>query len=1037
MYNYPQIENTVSKIKRFAQMLDELIYEKVGDLGNLQKYITNDHLYDIPEKTLFSPVVKGELWEGERTNCWIKGSFVVPKELQGRKLYIYPHIEAYEGLLWVNGKPFGNFANKLLIGSHGNQYCKMIEKNATSGQNIDIAIEFYAGHYDPGCFPFEVHKKSDYKIALNDIDICVENELVYDTLINLRIVLDLYDNLPKTNFRHADITAKLLDIHKIIYYDYKLVSKEEFEKSLEAINGILQDLLNKKNGDTTAFVGLIGHSHMDTAWLWEIPETIRKCARTYSNQMNIMQQYPKYKFIQSSSYHTDMMKKHYPELFLDIKEKVKEGRYEPNGGTWVECDCNIVSGESMVRQFLWGQRFTKENFNYKSNVFWLPDTFGYNACIPQILKKCDIDYFLTTKMAWNDTNVFPYDTFKWKGIDGTTVVSHLNKTHEAPSPKTLLTLTETDGRDSIKLRHASNKKLLSYGPGDGGGGPDDYMVRMAEKLEDVEGCPRTKYTSVGDFMKNLEKTSKDLPIYSGELYLELHRGTLTNQHQIKRNNRIGEIALHDLEAVTILDAIKNNKEIENDKTNELYGTLLVNQFHDILPGTSLESVHTESKKQMANMIDKAKDYTKDIIINKNESNEKVTLINTLSFERNDVVYLDIPEGYRVKGNYKQQWTRDIDDNKILAVMGVVIPPVSTIVLEIEKGDIETEFEFDFKDKALETEKFKVKFEDNMTISSYYDKEAKRELVGEEYSLNTLLMAEDVPEQWDNWDINWDLYMKYENCSNLLNSEIISNGDVELRIRNDYKISDKSTLKQDMIFYKDSKQIVFDTKLDWNEEHRFLKTMFDTTIFSDFSRQEIQFGNIKRSTHKNTSIEQAKFEVCNHKYTDLSEGNYGVSILNDCKYGISVDESKIGLSLHKAGMRPDLSGDKGVHYFKYSFLPHMSGFDAKNVVQKAYEFNYNVNSYKCDNEYKSLLSVSQDNIIVETIKPCEDDKKCFVLRVYECCGNFTHTDINLNLDNVKLYETNMLEENPKLISETNTVNITFKPFKIKTILVEKK
>ncbi len=1035
MYNTSHIENTVFKIRRLAKMLDDLIYEKAGVLRDEKKYITKEHFYEIPDEKLFSPLISGEIWSGEGTNCWIRGKFTVPKELDGKTLYIFPHIGAYEGMLWVNGVPYGNFASKIMIGAHGNHYCTMLKKSAKAGEVIDIAMEFYMGHYVMGTMPFDRQQKSDYTLSLASTDICTENETVFDTLTDLNILLDLYDTLPPSSYRRGDIIRGFIGMHKAVYYDFEAVSKEEFFASLNEVRSICESLLCKKNGDTTAYVGLIGHSHMDTAWLWEIKETVRKCARTYSNQMSIMDRYPNYKFIQSSSLHSDMIRRNYKELFEQIRQKVKEGRYEPNGGSWIECDCNLTGGEAMVRQFIWGQKFTKKYFDYKSDCFWLPDTFGYNAAIPQILKKCDIDYFLTTKMAWNETNKFPYDSFWWQGIDGSRVLCHLNKTHTAPTVKNLNELTHGTGADSVKLVHLTNKKLFSYGPGDGGGGPDEYMLRTAEKLEDTEGCPRTGYTTVSEFMRELESTSENLPLYAGELYLEFHRGTLTNQHEIKRNNRLGEICLHDLECVTVFDSVRGRKAAESEKITPLYGVLLINQFHDILPGTSIKEVHETSKEQMRNMIKDAKELISETVSGGMPTDGYITLVNTLSFDREETVYLNLGEELRIKGDYPCQKITDQGGNALIAVANVKLPAMSSVVLETERAPIVTRGGFEYSDRVLETELFRIEFNPDMTIKSYFDKEEEREVVGNSYPLNTLLIAEDVPARYDNWDINWDLEMKYKPCSNLIKSEVVSNGDVELRIRNEYKISEKSTLISDMVFHRGRKDIVFENKLDWNEEHRFMKVAFDVSVFSDFSREEIQFGHIKRPNNRNTSIEQAKFEVVNHKYTDLSEGNYGVAILNDCKYGISVYGSEIRLSLHKSGMRPDYTGDKGMHSFSYCFMPHSGGFGAKTVVQRAYAFNYKPLAVGANTEYKPLITLSKDNIIIETIKPCEESRKAFVIRAYEACGDFTHTELDVKIDGCKIFETNMLEENEILISSCEHAKLTFKPFEIKTLIVD--
>lgn len=1033
MLNEKQIDRMLSKLKRFEGTLDGLMFEKVGEIQNASYFQTKEQFHKIPTNEPFVPLKKGDTWEGEATYCWVKGNVNVEKELDGKDLFIMPKMGGYEAMLWVNGVPFGTFATKIVYTGHGNHYCDLIKKDVKAGENIEIAIEFYAGHYVMGCMPFETNSKPDYINNVESIDICVKNDLVEKVMYDLKTLNQLVEALPISSFRRADIINTLTEVHKVIYYSPENIDKETFENSLTKIGELLAAKLENKNSDTAPFVGLIGHSHMDTAWLWPIKETVKKCARTFANQMSLMEQYPEYKFIQSSAYHGEMIRENYPELFGQLQEKVKEGRYEPNGGVWVECDCNIVSGESMIRQFVWGQKFTQKYFDYTSNSFWLPDTFGYSPSIPQILKGCDIDYFLTTKMAWNDTNMFPYDSFYWQGIDGTKVFTHFNKTHVWPEPKTMIDLVEGTTGDCIKQKTVSDKKLVSYGFGDGGGGPEGGMIEMSRRCKDLEGCPKSEHMLVGDFMKLIEETAQNPSTYSGELYLELHRGTLTNQHEIKRNNRKAEVKLHDLEYLTVCEAVKNNEIASDTQIRPLYNTLLVNQFHDILPGTCIPSAHIQSKAEMTEVINNATKIIKETV-KSNEKEDTISVINTLSFERNDVIYIDYKEGLIVDGDYKQQVITDLDGNKKLAVYGVTIPAFSSIVLNLIKGEVDNKSEFVCDGDKLTTPFAEIIFDEKGYISSFIDKEENRELKGEGYNFNTFLVAEDVPYQWDNWDVDADIEMKFEDVAKLLSREVVASGGVEHRIRSEYQITKLSTIEQDMIFYANSKEVRFETKINWQDEHRFLKTAFDTTIFNDFVRQELQFGYMKRPTTRNNSFEQAKFEVCNHKYTDLSDQKYGVSILNDCKYGISVCGSQLRLSLHKGGVRPDFNGDKGIHECTYSFLPHNGGFDTANVIKPAYELN--IKSVMVDGEYdiKSMVEVDAENVIIETIKPCEDNEKAFIARIYEAEGAYTNTKLNVNINATKVYETNMLEEKPVELNSLKDVSLTFRPFEIKTIKV---
>ena len=1035
MLNDKQIQRMLRKLKRFEDTLDHMIFEKVCGLPT-SLYETKEQLYNIPEDSLYHPVQPGDMWGGENVYGWFKTTYQVPEEYAGRPLFLRPQVGGYEALLWVDGKPFGTYATKIVVTGHGNHYCDMLVKDPEAGQEIKIDLEFYAGHYVMGTMPFEENPHHDFRFPFTSMDICVKNDKIANFYFNLRTLNELVEVLDETSYRKAELINVMLALHQVLYYDPACVSREEFYEALDKGEEIMAPALARHNSSTAPSVGIIGHSHMDTAWLWHIDETIKKCARTYSNQLNLMEQYPEYTFIQSSAYHGEVIREHYPELFSRIQEKVKEGRYEPNGGVWVECDCNITSGESMIRQFLWGQRFTRQYFGYTSDAFWLPDTFGYSAAIPQIMKGCDVKYFLTTKMAWNDTNQFPYDTFYWKGIDGTRVFAHLNKTHVWPAPKDFYEYVYgTKSPDAVRQKYVADRKLISYGFGDGGGGPQFEMVAIARRCHDLEGCPKADHTTVSRFMQELEANAKNPDTYSGELYLELHRGTLTNQHNIKRHNRLSEIALHNLEALTVCDAVKSHIPASDAAYRDLQCTLLVNQFHDILPGTCIPRAHQESLEQTGALMEKAAVLIQQAAAAAKEDN-KVTVINTTSFTRNETLYLDYVPGMRVQGGYAQQVVDTLQNGRKLAVAGVELPPYGSVVLTLEPGEPESApsaFALDGQD--LTTPFAKVAFDDRGYMKSFYDIQAQRELTGEGYAFNTFLVAEDLPSEWDNWDVDADLQMKFKDCASLLSREVIANGPVELRIRSRYQITEKSTITQDMVFSANSPLVRFETLMDWQDDHRFLKTAFDTDIFNDFVRQEIQFGYLKRPTTRNNSVDQAKFEVLNHKYTDLSEAHYGVAILNDSKYGISAYEGQLRLSLHKGGLRPDyIHGDRGLHYCEYGLLPHQGGFSAQNVIEPAYAFNYKPVQVAGVREIPSLISADKPNLVIETLKACEDSENAFIARVYEAEGGFTHGKLSLSFAPKAVELTNMLEETQEALPASDTLELTFRPFEIKTIKI---
>ncbi len=1030
MLTEKQIERMLTKLKRFELTLEPLIFEKVGEL-DCEAYYTYDSLYEIPDKSLFEKIEKGWRWGGESMYCWFKSSFTVPADLDKKDLFVRPHIEGYEAMLWVNGKPFGTFANKIVFTGHGNHYCDLLSKGAKAGDELSVVLEYYAGHSYKGCMPLEEEPLLDYDFSYKGVDICLKNEKMQELYFDLVTINQMAEFLPKESFRRAEILNALYDLHNILYYSLDDADSKLFYEALEKARPIMKKVLEQKNSQSAPFAALIGHSHMDTAWLWHVGETIKKCARTYSNQLSLMQQYPEYKFIQSSSCHSNMILEHYPELFERIKEQVAAGRYEPNGAVWVECDCNVTGAESMVRQFLWGQRFTRDHFNYTSDCFWLPDTFGYSAAIPQIMKSCGVDYFLTTKIGWNDTNAFPYDTFYWQGLDGTKVFAHFNTTHCPPDAKTLYSQVKDGYGGNLRQTTVTNKRICAYGYGDGGGGPQFEMIELAKRCADLEGVVKSEHMTVSQAVRLIEETAVNPNTFSGELYLELHRGTLTNQHEIKRNNRKAEIGLRNLEFFIVNDAIAKGEAAKSDKTRPLYATVLMNQFHDILPGTCIPRAHKEAIEQNRQVIEKAAAYVREI---GSDESDGISLTNTLSFSRRDPAFIVCEPGLVAQGDYPQQSYTNLKGENVLIVGGIEIPAFSSVNLKLAPGKAQGESPFVYDGKELTTPFYKVKFDERGYMSSFYDKRARRELCGEGYPFNTFLMAEDVPSAWDNWDIDADIEGKFKDTAELIDSKIISQGPVALVIRNTYKISPKSKITQDVIFFAESGEVRFDTLMDWQDDHRLLKTAFDTCISQDFARCEVQFGYVKRPTTRNNSLEKAKFEVLNHKYTDISEARYGVALLNDCKYALSLEGGSMRLSLHKGGTRPDFTGDKGLHECVYSFLPHMGGFDVNTVVKPAYELN--IPAVVCKGAYRAAcpISLDADNIIVESIKPCEDNQKAFIARLYDAEGAFTHARVKLFEGAKGLEITNMLEETCQVFDDLNDIELEFRPFEIKTLKI---
>lgn len=1027
MTNERYIQRTQNKIESVLELYAKHIFRTVATAESVLGMQTMEHLRKPPKAEDMQEMKPGMEWGQEYGNLWLRTSFTVPETLAGQQLCVIPDVHAAEILCFKNEVPAGiiNSKNDFLGGNHSAMF---LEADAVPGTTIDIALECYAGHDCPGTQPYEFYDwngvvEADYIHKYEGVRIAVLDKVFRDFCFDTATVLQLA-RLPGENFMSMKAHQALMAAFPHLIQDTRSATVEELRESAAKVSEILAPALEKGTGDASrGRVFVVGHSHMDTAWLWPVEETIRKCARTYSQALTLMDLYPEYTFIQSSVLHLDWMRQYYPDIYEKIRERVAEGRYEPNGAVWVECDCNITGGESMVRQFLYGQRYTMEHLNYKSDSFWLPDTFGYSAAIPQIMLGCGVKYFYTTKMDWGDLNKFPAHSFVWRGLDGSEVLSHLNRTHFIPDVNFLTTMTK-----ELVDKRSCDMRLAAYGYGDGGGGPTYGMLEFLKRTQGLDGVPVIEPTTISHFMQEMEKGKDQLPVYDGELYLELHRGTLTQMHQVKKNNRDAEIAMHNLELMNVLSG-----KPMNENRDDLYKVILKNQFHDIIPGTCIQRVYDIAIPEMLRTIDAIKEETGGYMDGMTEpKNNGMSLYNPLSFDRSDVISLDGAWGF--EGMDTQVYT-DWDGNEKTALT-VKIPAMEAITLT-KTAPANGKSAFCREGKVLTTPFYQATFDENGYISALYDLEADRAVHREGgVPLGTFWIGEDMPYAWDNWDIDDDIFSKLKPVTSLISSEVVSDGKVEYRIRNRYSLGKKSEITVDIVFYAASRRIDFEVKMDWQERHALLKAGFDVNIRSAFVKNEIQFGHLDRPTTRNSSLEASKFEICNHKWTDLSETRYGVAILNNCKYGISVEGGDMRLTLHKGGAKPDPFTDNGVHTAVYSLLPHMGGFDAESVIRPAYELNYQPLAVSGELKAPKLFRLSHPGIICETVKPAEDIADAYVLRLYEAERNTANCYLTL-ADTKHVWVTNMLEEKQEELEFVDgRVKLTFRPFEIKTILVER-
>ncbi|MBQ6020067.1 MAG: alpha-mannosidase [Clostridia bacterium] len=1023
MYQESLKNRVFNKLESALRIYEKLIYKKVGELGNTEAFYTKEHLRDIPQSG-FAPIFPGASWGGEWENMWVRGEFTVPAELAGIALYAVSGCGGAEQLFFLNGVPKGiiNSKNRDFVG--GSHACQYLGK-AKAGDVLRLAFECYAGHYDPNTDPYDDYFCPDptqgFGHVFNGVDICTRNDDIFTLIFDIRELLNAARRLPQDNFVSARAQTALMRINDVLLLFPKDASDEKVAEGVRAALEISRPFFGGGNSRVFGRVGITGHSHMDTAWLWPVAETVRKCARTYANALHLMEQYPTYTFLQSSALHGEWMKKYYPAIFDEMKKRVTEGRYEPNGGVYVECDCNITSGELMARQFLKGQQFTRENFGYTSDSFWLPDTFGYNANIPQIMRGSEVKYFYTTKIGWNELNRFPFESFVWRGIDGSEVLTHFNRTHCWPDVNDCSACV----RD-LQQKDAADLRFLAYGFGDGGGGPTPGMIETSLRASHMEGMPEVVPMSASEFMHELEEKKDRLPVYRDELYLELHRGTLTQMHDVKRKNRKTEYALRDFEYFNVLSGEKRH-----GMSDEWLKMLLKNQFHDILPGTSIKPVydvyHREIDALLRNYKESAASYASALT----DGGEGITLFNTLSFARNDVAVLET-EGFA--RDYPSQRYTDVCGRDVLAVGGISVPGFGSAYIALSDAPVAAPSVFSYDGTTLKTPFAEIVFDEDGYIGSFLDPASGRELrKAGGAPLNALLFGEDVPLYYDNWDVDRDVVKKLSTVHGFRGRKLITDGAVEIRLRSVFELENGTTVTQDTVCYADSPRVDFHTLVHWNSPHRLLKAGFDLDISADRARSEIQFGCIERPTTENNSLELAKFEVCNRNYTDISEPGFGAALLNDCKYGITVTDCNLRLSLHRGGTHPDYTGDCGDHEMTYSLLPHAGAFCAASVTHPAYELNVPYFTAKGKSDTAPIIEISEPNIIAESVKPAEDGSDAFVLRLYECEGTKTTSCIRFGDPVSKTILTNLLEDElTPVLLDGDSLNMTFRPFEIKTV-----
>ena len=789
-----------------------------------------------------------------------------------------------------------------------------------------------------------------------------------------------------------------------------------------------------------------------------------KAVRSFSTVLELMKEYPEYVFMSSQPQLYKYVKKNAPDVYEQIKERVKEGRWEPDGGMFVEADCNIASGEALVRQFVHGQRFFKEEFGVDNEILWLPDVFGYSAALPQILQKCGIPYFMTTKISWNEFNKMPYDTFEWEGIDGSRVLTHFVPTRDY-NKAAVEGGTETEHFTTYNgyinpsqmkgawarysQKYLNEEVLCSFGFGDGGGGPTKDMLENQRRLaKGLPGMPRTKMSTAKEFFHVLDKHVTDkkyLPTWVGELYLEYHRGTYTSMARNKKFNRKAEFAYQNEEMYATLDAQTAGGAYPEKELHEGWEVILRNQFHDILPGSSIKEVYDDSKAEYEGIFAENKALTDatlaHIAAGVKAPKHSLVVYNPNSAAAYDLVTFTVPEGMGepavYDGETKLAVQKTADGTYVFFAAGVPGKGYKTYIVKEEAADTTPSMEV--STEVMENEYFKVEYNEKGQFAKIYDKKADRDILKPGKAGNVIVSYEDRPHNYDAWDVNNYYTEKSWDIDQVSAMEVVENGPVRACVKVERKYLD-STITQFIYLYHDIPRIDIKNVIDWKEHQIFVKDYFPIDVHTNEATFDIQYGNVKRDTHDNTSWDFAKFEVCHHKWMDVSEDGYGVSMLNDCKYGVGVRNGVIGMSMLKSAIHPNPEADKELHEFTYSIYPHQGGWREAGTVKQAYQINNPLTYSWKENEggtlapEYSLVSSDKDNAVIEVVKKAEDSD-AVIVRLYECYNRRTPVTLIFGKELTSVVECNMMEEGADPVEFTgNQATFEMKPYEIKTLKV---
>lgn len=895
-----------------------------------------------------------------------------------------------------------------------------------------VSIE--GGHHEiyiyahTGCWVNEVWADETrsflLRIRLTEHDLDVQG-LYYD----IKVPFEAAETMDDGDYNRERILTMLNEALTLV--DMRDGSVDFSSSILKARQSMAEEFYGKlcQEGEVQAI--LTGHAHIDIAWLWPARQAREKSERTFTTMQHLMDKYPNMHFYASSPVLYKWLKQHSPELYQKIRERITDGRWEADCGAWLEPDLNMPSGESLLRQFLYGKKFLKEEFDIDSHILWVPDCFGFTGSLPQIMKGCGIDQLVTNKLCWNDMNKMPHDAFMWRGIDGSEVYAYFMTAQDVPlsdgkgNRKSYTTYASTatpsqviGAWEGFREKEITSKVHLAFGFGDGGGGPSEEQIEYVDRMSHgIPGVPTAKLGSVKEFLSAIRRdmdTHADIcPKWDGELYFEFHRGVFTSVAKNKKYNRQAEFGMQNAEWLSVAGNVLAQSEYPKQLLDECWKKVLEYQFHDILPGSSIREAYEETDIGYAKVFRDIKTM---------ETHMKEALKDLFPCE-GTVVWNHTP--------FMQSAPVRIGNECVIAEE---IPAHGyKLISSYDVGNSITVTE-----NGMENNYIRVMFDEKKRITSIYDKCQQREVIPEGRVANRLMVYDDIPTYFDAWEIRRHYRMKSYEIDNVSGCEVVRDG-----CRSGLKITRKylnSSVSQIIWMYENSAMLEFDTEIDWQCQKTLLKVEFPVDINTTRAICDAPFGSVERSITQNTTWEQAKFEVCAHKYVDLSEGNYGVALITDCKYGYSFKERQMEISLLRTPKHPYPEADMCVHKIRYALYPHAENFYNSDVVQKAYVFN---NPLVAESVTKgsgqlpasySFVSCTANNVAVDTIKQSEDGR-AIIVRAYEFGNTRTNAKLSFGFPVDKVMYCNMLEEElEELCIEHGKLSFAIKPFEVVTFKI---